>query len=126
MPVDQEHEYFELDDFRANDLDNSRPVIIIGADLPNKFVALHNSLPYYREEVVEFLIGSPYVRVFDGNGIPVDAVIAPFFAWHNVAHGQPIPQISTTKYRLMFKATVPALGVSSYKIQSIDELENVP
>jgi alpha-mannosidase II len=120
--------YFNIDDSRsaASD-DTSRSVIIIGEEIPHKYVVIHNSQTYQRNEVVEFLIAKPYVCVTDADGNSVDAQITPSFTWHRgIYQGLPQPQFSTTKYRLIFTASVPALGLSVYKLNAKNKKDECP
>jgi alpha-mannosidase II len=69
--------------------------------------------------LVEFHIASPFVTVTDGDGITVPSQATPVFSWHASSPYHTIqPQCSTTKYRLLFKADVPPLGLSVYNIQA--------
>lgn len=111
--------YFNIDDSRtaAND-DTSRSVIIIGDEIPFKYVVIHNSQTYARNEIVEFLVAKPFVCVTDSDGNTVDAQVGPSISWHKGIYDPQQPIFSTTKYRLMFTASVPALGLSAYKLNA--------
>lgn len=116
--------YLSIDDSRTvNGSDNVRPTIILGEELPSKQVVLHNSLPYTRSEVVEFYVASPFVTVLDGNGGTVPSQIAPVWSWHTRPDSISQPQPSNTKYRLLFRANVPPLGLSVYTINSKNSAE---
>uniref|UniRef100_A0A182UAA6 Alpha-mannosidase n=1 Tax=Anopheles melas TaxID=34690 RepID=A0A182UAA6_9DIPT len=116
--------YLSIDDSRTvNGSDNVRPTIILGEELPSKQVVLHNSLPYTRSEVVEFYVASPFVTVLDGNGGTVPSQIAPVWSWHTRPDSISQPQPSNTKYRLLFRANVPPLGLSVYTINSKNNAE---
>lgn len=116
---DYKFHYFSIDESRSAGNDESRPTIIIGDGVPNKYVVLHNSLPYQRSELVEFHVASPFVSVQDAEGISVQSQVTPVWSWHSSPPYNSIqPQASTTKYRLTFKADVPPLGLSVYSIQS--------
>lgn len=120
--------YFNIDDSRsaASD-DSSRSVIIIGDEIPYKYVVIHNSQTYLRNEVVEFFVAKPFICVTDADGNSVDAQITPFFSWHKgIYQGLPQPQFSTTKYRLIFSASAPALGLSVYKLNAKNKKEECP
>lgn len=117
--ADPQFTYFSIDDSRAAGPDENRPTIILGDDLPKKYVVLHNSLPYARTEVVEFYIAKPYVIVTDADEAITYSQVAPVWSWHRSNHFDSLlPQASTTKYRLMFKATVPPLGLAVYIIHA--------
>lgn len=115
--------YFNIDDSRTVGLNDNRPTIILGDDVPTKFVVIHNSLPRYREEIVEFLVSKPFVMVEDLMGKSVPAQVAPIWSWHKGTFSGISPQASNTKYRLLFKAKVPSLGLSTYIIRSTNSME---
>lgn len=121
--ADSKFDYFSFDDSRSAGPDDSRPSIIIGDDLPKKYIVLHNSLPYQRTELVEFIIAKPYVIVTDADESLVFAQVAPVWSWYTGSHNIPQPQASTTKFRLMFKATVPPLGLAVYIIHAKNSAE---
>ncbi|XP_055587515.1 alpha-mannosidase 2 [Uranotaenia lowii] len=115
---DPKFHYLAIDDSRTADgSDTFRPTIIIGEELPFKHVVVHNSLPYTRTELVEVYIGKPYVTVQDSrDGQTVPAQVSPVWAWHTRPDGSSSPQASTTKFRLLFKVTVPPLGLVVYTV----------
>jgi alpha-mannosidase II len=110
---DYSYTYFNIDDSRsaAND-DSSRSVIIIGDEIPFKYVVIHNSQSYTRNEIVEFYIAKPFVCVTDSDGNSVDAQITPAWSWHRNLYSSLQPQASTTKYRLLFTASIGPLGLN--------------
>lgn len=109
--------YFNIDDSRTATIDDSsRSVIIIGDEIPYKYVVIHNSQSYSRNEIVELFIARPFVCVTDSDGNSVDAQIAPSWNWHHNLYGTVQPQASNTKYRLLFTASVSPLGLSVYKL----------
>lgn len=112
--------YLSIDDSRTVDgSDTFRPTIIIGDELPIKHVVVHNSLPYQRTELVEVYIGKPFVEVQDARtGQSVPAQVAPVWSWHTRPDGTSTPQASNTKFRLLFKASVPPMGLVVYTINS--------
>ncbi|KNC27938.1 Alpha-mannosidase 2 [Lucilia cuprina] len=116
--ADNNFNYFFMDDSRWPGPDDSRTTIILGEELPQKHLVFHNSLPQWREDIVDFYIASPYVSVVDFNNNPVDIQISPVWTWHKHTLTNTItPQASTTKYRLIFKAKVPPLGLSTYIVK---------
>ncbi|XP_050068317.1 alpha-mannosidase 2 [Anopheles maculipalpis] len=122
--ADPSFSYLSIDDSRTvNGSDSVRPTIILGEELPSKQVVLHNSLPHTRSEVVEFYVASPFVTVLDGAGGTVPSQIAPVWSWHTRPDGISQPQPSNTKYRLLFRANVPPLGLSVYTIISKNSAE---
>lgn len=109
--------YFNIDDSRtATNDESSRSVIIIGDEIPFKYVVIHNSQTYSRNEIVEFYVARPFVCVTDSDGNSVDAQISVAWSWHHNLYGSVQPQASTTKYRLLFTASVPPLGLAVYKL----------
>lgn len=144
--ADPSYTYFNMDDSRSAGNDDSRSVIIIGDEVPFKYVVVHNSLPHERTELVEFVIAKPFVTVTDPEGNVINAQVTPSWTWHQSVYGRFLncfslmntfmftqleptclqvfllilgtisPQASTTKYKLMFVATVPPLGLTVYKI----------
>lgn len=103
-------------------MNDNRPTIILGESLPIKYIVLHNSLPRYRQEIVEFHVSKPFVMVEDLNGIAIESQIIPVWSWHKGAYSTLVPQVSTTKYRLLFKAKVPSLGLATYIIRSTNSV----
>lgn len=114
--------YFNMDDSRAIGMNDNRPTIILGEHLPIKYVVIHNSLPRYRQEVVEFYVSKPFVMVEDLEGNAIESQVIPVWSWHKGAYGTIAPQVSTTKYRLLFKAKVHSLGLSTYIIRSTNSV----
>lgn len=126
---DHTFQYFNIDDSRSAGGNESRSVIIIGEDVPYKYIAIHNSLPKERSEVVEFYVAKPFVSVTDSEGNVINAQVSPSWTWHRIETGdayfkQVQPQVSTTRYRLMFIATVPPLGMTVYKINAKNNKED--
>jgi len=106
-----------LDDSRWTKGDESRTTIILGDKISTKYVVIQNSLPKWREELVEFYISNPYMSVQDTTGNPVRAQVSLVWSWHRHSLTHTVyPQPSTTKYRLIFKARVPPLGLTTYAI----------
>uniref|UniRef100_A0A1Q3FDG5 Alpha-mannosidase n=1 Tax=Culex tarsalis TaxID=7177 RepID=A0A1Q3FDG5_CULTA len=118
--ADPKFSYFTIDDARTVDgSDSFRPTIIIGDELPIKHVVVHNSLPAHRQELVEVYLGKPFATVQDSrDGSTVPAQIAPVWSWHTRPDGVATPQASTTKYRLLFRASVPPMGLVVYTINA--------
>lgn len=116
--------YFNIDDSRMPGPDNHRQTIIIGDEIPTKYVVIHNSLPYEREELVEFYVSKPFVMVTDLDEKTIPSQISPVWSWHKGAYSSLLPQAVTTKFRLLFRAKVPSLGLSTYIIRSTNSLES--
>lgn len=114
--------YFNIDDSRSSDQMSTRHTIILGKEIPTKYVVLHNSLPQMREELVEFLVSKPFVRVttFDLEAIP--SQVTPVWTWHNDAFGAVAPQVSTTKFKLIFRAKIAPMGLATYVIHSTESI----
>lgn len=107
------------------EIEDSRPTIVIGPELPSKQIVIHNSLPYHREEIVEFYVSRPFVQVtteFDRTSI--ECQVAPVWSWHDNMNNQLSPQASTTKFRVLFKANVPPLGLTVYTITATNSIED--
>lgn len=115
--------YFNMDDSRTVGLSENRPTIILGDEVPTKYIVLHNSLPHEREEVVEFLVSKPFVMVEDLEKKTIQSQITPVWSWHKGIFSGLSPQASTTKYRLLFKAKLPPFGLSTYVIRSTSSIE---
>nr|CAA54732.1 putative golgi alpha-mannosidase II [Drosophila melanogaster] len=116
--------YFTLDDSRwpGSGVEDSRTTIILGEDiLPSKHVVMHNTLPHWREQLVDFYVSSPFVSVTDLANNPVEAQVSPVWSWHHDTLTKTIhPQGSTTKYRIIFKARVPPMGLATYVLTISD------
>lgn len=56
------------------------------------------------------------VENFDGNVI--ESQIIPTWSWHKGERGILTPRVSAAKYRLLFRAQVPPLGLATYIIRS--------
>lgn len=121
---DYSYEYFNVDEFRSPNPDENRPTIIIGDEMPTKHVVLHNSLPYEREELVSFYIARPFAMVMDSNGIPIACQFEPVWRWHKDLHLGYHPQPSNTKFKLVFRARLPPLGLRVYTIQATLSADN--
>ena len=82
-------------------------------------MVFHNALPHWREELVEFFVSAPYMKVTDFAGNAIQAQINPVWTWHKdpSSNGR-TPQGSATKYRLLFKVRVPPLGLVTYIINA--------
>ncbi|KRF82741.1 alpha-mannosidase 2 isoform X2 [Drosophila virilis] len=109
--------YFTLDDSRwpGVGVEESRTTIILGEELPTKHVVLHNTVPHWREQLVDFYVSSPFVSVSDLAGNSVEAQVSPVWSWHHDTISKTVnPQGSTTKYRILFKARVPPMGLTTY------------
>uniref|UniRef100_U5EZM2 Alpha-mannosidase n=1 Tax=Corethrella appendiculata TaxID=1370023 RepID=U5EZM2_9DIPT len=122
---DPKFHYLSIDDSRTSSgTDDTRPTIILGDELPVKQIVIHNSLPHERSEIVEFYIAKPFVTVTDMDSTTIPCQIAPVWLWHKNQYGSAVqPQASNTKYRLLFRATVPALGLVVYTINSRGSVE---
>lgn len=121
---DYSYEYFTIDEFRSPNPDENRPTIIIGDEMPTKHVVLHNSLPYERDELVSFYIARPFAMVMDSNGIPIPCQFEPVWRWHKDVTSGYRPQASNTKFKLVFRARLPPLGLRVYTIQATLSADN--
>lgn len=73
--------------------------------------------------MVEFHVSKPFVMVEDLNEKSIISQIAPVWSWHKGSYSGLAPQASTTKYRLLFKARIPPLGLSTYIIRTTNSVE---
>lgn len=110
--------YFDIDDSRFSDENIHRPTITLESNASVQHIVIHNSMPRSRESVVEFLVSSPLVKVETLSGTPVLSQITPLWSWNNI-NGTFVPEPSTKQYRLLFKASVPPLGLTTYVLRSI-------
>lgn len=123
--------YFELDESHWPGLgDDVRPTIIINKSNPRKYVAFHNSLPQWREELVELQVSTPYIKVTDIGNRTVLAQISPVWSWDNLFMNIITPRALTSKFILHFKVKVPPLGITTYVInlaskKDVPRLENI-
>lgn len=86
--ADPSFTYFNIDDSRSAGNEDSRSVIIIGDEVPFKYIVVHNSLPRERNELVEFHIAKPFVSVTDPEGNVINAQVAPAWTWHQSVFGE--------------------------------------
>lgn len=121
--ADHSFTYLNIDDSRSAGLDDSRSVIIIGDEVPFKYVVLHNSLPYERSEVVEFFVARPFVTVTDPEGNVINAQVSPSWSWHHSVYGESddlFKFFTSNSARLMwqFSLEVYRLEISRFKKNS--------
>ncbi|XP_018334148.1 alpha-mannosidase 2-like isoform X2 [Agrilus planipennis] len=84
-----------------------------------KTVAIYNSLPFERQEVVTFMISTPFVQVLDIEGKTIECQISPIFEQIN-------KQLRILDiYELSFVAIVKPLALARYTIQTVEE-KDVP
>lgn len=91
---DYSYTYFNVDDSRSAGVDDSRSVIIIGDEVPSKYVVIHNSLPATRVELVEFYIARPFVTVTDQEGNSINAQVTPAWTWHQSVYGEKFMKVT--------------------------------
>lgn len=120
--LDNNTVYFDIDDSRFTDENEQRPTITFDSHAPQKYVVLHNTVPRVRETIVEFLVSKPFVMVETFNGSSIISQIAPVWSWQNASIVYS-PEPSTTAYRVLFKVTVPPLGLATYIIRSTNSAE---
>lgn len=120
---DYKYTYFHLDESRWPGPDDSRTTIIIADQLPTKHVVFHNSLPQWREELVEFYVSTPYVKVTDFENKKIQSQVSPVWSWHKSYQSNTHPQASNTKFALLFKVKVPPLGMATYIVHSVSPNE---
>ncbi|XP_062125237.1 alpha-mannosidase 2 isoform X1 [Drosophila sulfurigaster albostrigata] len=120
---DYNFHYFTLDDSRwpGVGVEESRITIILGEELPNKHVVLHNTLPHWRQQLIDFYVSSPFISVSDLAGNTVKAQVSPVWSWHHDTLSKTVnPQGSTTKFRIIFEARVPPMGLVTYVLTVTD------
>lgn len=127
---DYKFTYFSLDESRSpgpdsveQQIDDSRPTIVVGSELPSKHIVIHNSLPYHREEIVEFYVSRPFVMVTEFDKTSIESQVTPVWSWHDNLMNKLSPQASTNKYRVLFKARVPPLGLAIYTITATNNMD---
>lgn len=95
----------------------------MSAKTPKRYVVLHNSVPRQRTAIVEFLVSEAYVKVERLDGTAVASQITPLWSWYKIS-GRFVPQPEVNQYRLMFKVTVPPLGLATYVIKATESVED--
>ncbi|KAF5280266.1 hypothetical protein FQR65_LT03074 [Abscondita terminalis] len=108
--------HYNVDDIRhSQDALNERHTITIGPELSIKKLAIFNSLPFMRQEVVSFLVSTPFLEVLNFKGKRIKCQVSPVFESSST--------LSNSKYEVSFIAIVPAFGLVSYTINAIMEHE---
>ncbi|XP_052756455.1 alpha-mannosidase 2 [Galleria mellonella] len=113
----QEDIYFDVDDiWRRHDEIPGRITIALDIVLPSKRLVLYNSLSFKRHEVLTVLVSSPHVEVFDPEGNPIMAQVAPVVA------GEKRLGFAANKFLLSFPVTVDALSLTMYTVSLRDNM----
>lgn len=95
--------------YKVDDIIAQRYKILIRRKYPTRIITIFNSLTFKRTEVVSFEISTPFIEVVDMKNQKIESQLSPVFE-----NGT---QISKTRFQLSFIATIPALGLVSYKIK---------
>lgn len=89
-------------------------VLTLGDETPMKKVILYNSIPRQRTKVQTLVVSTPFVRVTDRMGQPVQCQISPI--WIGPA------ALTVARYELSFLVTVPGFGITTYIIHALPTL----
>ncbi|XP_031825591.1 alpha-mannosidase 2 [Nomia melanderi] len=104
--------YITLDESRLRHTSaGDKQVLILGDENPLKKVILYNSLPRQRTKVQTLIVSTPYVKVTDRMGQPVQCQISPI--WIGPA------ALTAARYELSFLVTVPGFGITTYIIHAL-------
>ncbi|OXU30485.1 hypothetical protein TSAR_013555 [Trichomalopsis sarcophagae] len=111
-PVDLETLYLSLDENRSyHTSPGDKYVVSLGDDITARKILFYNSLPRTRTKVASIYVSSPWVRVTDKMGRPIQCQISP--VWVSPA------AISAARYELSFLVTVPAFGLTTYIVHAL-------
>lgn len=86
-------------------------VLILGDENPIKKVILYNSIPRQRTKVQTLVVSTPFVKVSDRMGQPVQCQLSPI--WIGTA------ALTVARYELSFLVTVPGFGITTYLIHAL-------
>lgn len=78
-----------------------------------KKVILYNSIPRQRTKVQTLVVSTPFVKVTDRMGQPVQCQISPI--WIGPA------ALTVARYELSFLVTVPGFGITTYVIHALSK-----
>ncbi|KAF2897124.1 hypothetical protein ILUMI_09045 [Ignelater luminosus] len=108
--------HYNIDDIRhSHDALPEKHTITIGPELSIKRIAIFNSLPFARHEVVSFMVSTPFIEVLNFKNKKIRCQVSPVFEYGS--------SMSNSKYQVSFIANVPALGIVSYTINALLEFE---
>ncbi|KAL4216620.1 Alpha-mannosidase 2x [Mactra antiquata] len=117
--LDQADPLYDVDEQRsAHDALPEKSVISLGkiGDSTPRSVMFYNSLAYSREQVVKIYVTHPHVIVKDNEGNTIQTQVEPF--WNEPG------DISTEKFKVSFRVTVPALGIVRYTVTRVNDFAN--
>ena len=86
-------------------------MIILRDESPLKKVILYNSIPRQRTKVQTLVVSTPFVKVTDRMGQPVQCQLSPI--WIGPA------ALTVARYELSFLVTVPGFGITTYIIHAL-------
>ena len=110
--VDTDTVYMSLDESRLRHTSaGDKHVLALGDESPLKKVILYNSLPRQRIKVQTLIVSTPFVKVTDRMGQPVQCQISPI--WIGPA------ALTAARYELSFLVTVPGFGITTYIIHAL-------
>ncbi|XP_076283796.1 alpha-mannosidase 2 [Lasioglossum baleicum] len=110
--IDVDAVHMTLDESRLRHTSaGDKQVLLLGDESPLKKVILYNSLPRQRTKVQTLIVSTPYVKVTDRMGQPVQCQISPI--WIGPA------ALTTARYELSFLVTVPGFGITTYIIHAL-------
>ncbi|XP_076638060.1 alpha-mannosidase 2 [Colletes latitarsis] len=112
--IDTDAVYISLDESRLRHTSaGDKHILTLGDENPLKKVILYNSLPRQRVKVQTLIISTPFVKVTDRMGQPVQCQISPI--WIGPA------ALTAARYELSFLVTVPGFGITTYIIHTLSK-----
>lgn len=106
--------YISLDESRLRHTSvGDKHVLILREENPLKKVILYNSIPRQRTKVQTLVVSTPFVKVTDRMGQPVQCQISPI--WIGPA------ALTVARYELSFLVTVPGFGITTYVIHALSK-----
>ncbi|CAG5100741.1 Similar to alpha-Man-IIa: Alpha-mannosidase 2 (Drosophila melanogaster) [Cotesia congregata] len=110
--LEPESVYLTLDQIRSHHTSIDDKQVLSFSDNDNfKRVVIYNSLPRKRERVQTLFVSTPFVKVTDSYGEPIQSQISPI--WTESA------TFSDEHYELSFVVTVAGFGLNTYLIHSV-------
>ncbi|KAG5669807.1 hypothetical protein PVAND_000100 [Polypedilum vanderplanki] len=107
---DLNFKYFEFDDLQSAD-GNDEARILIVVDEYKKFIVIHNSQTYMRNEIIELIVNTDKSCVSDAEGNFIEAQISPI-----VKYSEKDVEFEKEIYKILFKVKIAPLGMSNYGI----------
>ncbi|XP_034950433.1 alpha-mannosidase 2 [Chelonus insularis] len=111
QPLDSESLFFSFDEIRSHQTSIGERHVLNFENDASKKIVIFNSLPRQRTKVITIIVSTPFVRVTDRMGQPVECQISPVWL------GQ--VTLSSSKYELSFVVTVPGFGINTYLIRAV-------